>query len=33
MVQLSGPNSRIGKVHMVLVTLPKLYGPVSGLMA
>ena len=27
MVQLSGPNSRIGKAPAVLVTLTKLHGP------
>ena len=32
MVQLSGPNSRITKVHMVFMTFRKLYSPVSGLM-
>ena len=33
MVKLSGPNSRITKVQMLLITFVKLYGPVSGLMA
>ena len=33
MVELSGPNSRVWKVQMFLVTLPKLYSPLSGLTA
>ena len=33
MVQLSGSNPRVGKMQMVLVTLPKLHGPVSRFVA
>ena len=32
-VQLSGPNPHVRKVHMVLVTLLELSGPVPRLMA
>ena len=32
-VQVGGPNPRMGKMQMVLVTLPKLHGPMSRLMA
>ena len=29
-VRLGGPDPRVGKVQMVLVTLPELNGPVPG---